>query len=46
MCVSAMPVAILLFGPLADVVSVETILIVSGVLLALVGERLKLWGQA
>lgn len=34
---SAMPVAILLFGPLADVVSVEAILIVSGALLALVG---------
>lgn len=34
---SAMPLAILLFGPLADVVSVEVILIVSGVLLALVG---------
>ena len=34
---SAMPIAILFFGPLADVISVETILIVSGVLLALVG---------
>jgi len=34
---SAMPAAILLFGPLADVVSVESILLVSGVLLALVG---------
>ncbi len=34
---AAMPVAILLFGPLADVVSVESLLIVSGVLLALVG---------
>ncbi|HHX73726.1 MAG TPA: MFS transporter [Firmicutes bacterium] len=34
---SAMPVAILLFGPLADLVSVEAILIVSGVLLALTG---------
>ncbi len=34
---SAMPVAILLFGPLADIISVETILVVSGVLLALVG---------
>jgi DHA3 family macrolide efflux protein-like MFS transporter len=34
---SAMPVAIILFGPLADVVSVESILIASGVLLALVG---------
>ena len=32
-----MPVAILLFGPLADVVSVESILLVTGVLLALVG---------
>lgn len=34
---SAMPVAILIFGPLADIVSVEVILIISGVLLALVG---------
>ncbi|HNW86707.1 MAG TPA: MFS transporter [Candidatus Limiplasma sp.] len=34
---SAMPVAILIFGPLADVVSVQLLLIVSGVLLALVG---------
>jgi DHA3 family macrolide efflux protein-like MFS transporter len=34
---SAMPVAILFFGPLADSVSVETLLIVSGALLALVG---------
>ena len=34
---SAMPVAILLFAPLADIVSVEVILIVSGTLLALVG---------
>ncbi|MCC3863763.1 MFS transporter [Terrisporobacter petrolearius] len=34
---SAMPVAILIFGPLADIVSVEVILIVSGMLLALVG---------
>ncbi|MEA4928673.1 MAG: MFS transporter [Candidatus Limiplasma sp.] len=34
---SAMPVAILVFGPLADVVSVQWLLIVSGVLLALVG---------
>ena len=33
----ATPIAILLFGPLADVVSVESILIVSGILLALVG---------
>lgn len=41
-----MSVAILLFGPLADVVSVGAILIVTGVLLALVGGRLKLWGQA
>ncbi|WP_341877796.1 MFS transporter [Defluviitalea saccharophila] len=35
--VSAMPVAILFFGPLADIVSVESILIISGILLALVG---------
>ena len=34
---SAMPVAILAFGPLADTVSVELLLIVSGVLLSLVG---------
>ncbi|NLK96852.1 MAG: MFS transporter [Epulopiscium sp.] len=34
---SAMPVAILFFGPLADIVSVESILIISGILLALVG---------
>ncbi|MDR0965693.1 MAG: MFS transporter [Myxococcales bacterium] len=34
---AAMPIAILLFGPLADVVSVESILLISGVLLALVG---------
>jgi len=34
---SAMPVAILVFGPLADVVSVQTLLIISGVLLAMVG---------
>lgn len=34
---AAMPVAILLFGPLADVVSVEILLIVSGALLAIVG---------
>ena len=34
---SAMPVAILVFGPLADVVSVQALLVVSGVLLALVG---------
>lgn len=34
---SAMPVAILLFGPMADVVSVESILLVTGFLLALVG---------
>lgn len=33
---SAMPVAILFFGPLADVVSVESILIVSGILLTIV----------
>lgn len=39
---SAMPAAILLFGPLADVVSVESILLVSGFLLALVGF---LYGQ-
>ena len=35
---SAMPVAILLFGPLADVISIGTILLVTGVLLAVVGS--------
>lgn len=34
---SAMPIAILFFGPLADIISVESIMIVSGILLALVG---------
>jgi DHA3 family macrolide efflux protein-like MFS transporter len=34
---SAMPIAILFFGPLADIVSVEAILIVSGALLVLLG---------
>jgi DHA3 family macrolide efflux protein-like MFS transporter len=34
---SAMPLAILLFGPMADVISVELILIISGVLLIMVG---------
>ncbi|QQO08849.1 MFS transporter [Breznakiella homolactica] len=34
---SAMPAAILLFGPLADLVSVESIMLVCGGLLALVG---------
>jgi len=34
---SAMPIAILFFGPLADVVSVGIILFISGILLALVG---------
>ncbi|MPM98937.1 hypothetical protein SDC9_146127 [bioreactor metagenome] len=34
---SAMPVAILVFGPLADIVSVESLIIVSGTLLVLVG---------
>jgi len=33
---SSMPVAILLFGPLADAMPIETILIVSGILLVLV----------
>jgi DHA3 family macrolide efflux protein-like MFS transporter len=33
----AMPIAILFFGPLADVVKVETILLICGALLALVG---------
>jgi len=34
---SAMPVAILFFGPLADIISVEIILVLTGILLALVG---------
>jgi DHA3 family macrolide efflux protein-like MFS transporter len=34
---SAMPLAILFFGPLADLISVESILIVSGILLAMTG---------
>lgn len=34
---SAMPTAILLFGPLADIVSVESLLIVTGVLMGLAG---------
>lgn len=40
---SAMPIAIVFFGPLADAVSVELILIVSGVLLTLVGIIFWLW---
>ncbi len=35
----SMPLGILLFGPLADVVSIESLLIVSGVLLVFVGLR-------
>ncbi len=34
---SAMPIAILFFGPLADIVSIGSILVVSGALLAMVG---------
>lgn len=34
---SAMPIAILFFGPLADIISVGSILLVSGALLAVVG---------
>ncbi|MFA5529023.1 MAG: MFS transporter [Peptostreptococcales bacterium] len=34
---SAMPIAILIFGPLADMIAIETILIFSGLFLALVG---------
>ncbi|MGI6065369.1 MAG: MFS transporter [Bacillota bacterium] len=34
---TSMPVAILLFGPLADIVSIESILVVTGILLAVVG---------
>lgn len=34
---SAMPASILIFGPLADIVSVETLLIVSGVMMIAVG---------
>lgn len=42
---SAMPVAILVFGPLADVVSVQMLIIVSGVLLAVVGVVYGLSGN-
>ena len=42
---SAMPVAILVFGPLADVVSVQTLMIISGVLLAIVGVVYGLSGN-
>lgn len=42
---SAMPVAILVFGPLADVVSVQTLMIISGVLLAMVGVVYGLSGN-
>ena len=35
---SAMPAAILIFGPLADIVSVESILIVSGVMIIAMGS--------
>jgi len=34
---STMPIAILFFGPLADIVSIGSILLVSGTLLAVVG---------
>lgn len=34
---SAMPLAIILFGPLADVISVQTILVITGIILAIVG---------
>jgi DHA3 family macrolide efflux protein-like MFS transporter len=39
---SAMPVAILFFGPLADIVSIGSILLVSGALLAVVGVLYQL----
>lgn len=39
---SAMPIAILLFGPLADIVSIGLILLVSGALLAAVGVLYQL----
>ncbi|MGI6711908.1 MAG: MFS transporter [Bacillota bacterium] len=39
---SAMPIAILLFGPLADIVSIGSILLVTGALLVVVGI---LWGK-
>lgn len=41
----AMPAAILLFGPLADVVSVGTILLVSGALLAVTGVVFQISGS-
>lgn len=43
-----MPIATLLFGPLSDIVSIELIMIISGVLLALVGvlyQRSKRIGE-
>lgn len=42
---SSMPIAILLLGPLADIVSVESILVVSGILLALVGKLYEISGR-
>ncbi len=41
----SMPIAILLLGPLADIVSVESILVVSGILLALVGKLYEISGR-
>ena len=37
----SMPFGILLFGPLADIVSIESLLIVSGILLVFVGLSIK-----
>lgn len=42
---SAMPVAILFFGPLADIVSIGSILWVSGILLAVVGILYQITSQ-
>ncbi|MDD3654273.1 MAG: MFS transporter [Desulfotomaculaceae bacterium] len=42
---SAMPVAILLFGPLADIISIGLILLVTGALLAVVGVWYQLTNQ-
>jgi DHA3 family macrolide efflux protein-like MFS transporter len=42
---SSMPIAILLLGPLADIVSVESILVVSGILLAIVGKLYEISGR-
>ena len=42
---TAMPAAILLFGPLADIVSIAYMLVVTGVLLALVGIMYRVYSK-